>query len=96
MGFDELLTRTLWVTVWHDKFGRNCFLGEVQIPMNTHFDEDRPLEEEPLPKWYSLTDKVDIDRDMRDIDIRLVGGRGYAGCARTTPPPHNPKRSVCI
>ena len=58
MAYDELLTRTLWITVWHDKFGRNCFLGEVQIPMNTYFDEDRSLEEEPVPQWYSLTDKV--------------------------------------
>ncbi|KAM8800092.1 synaptotagmin-like protein 4 [Eudromia elegans] len=40
-----LLARTLQFSVWHhDRFGRNTFLGEVEIPMDS-WNFDSPLEE---------------------------------------------------
>uniref|UniRef100_A0A670JWM9 Synaptotagmin like 4 n=1 Tax=Podarcis muralis TaxID=64176 RepID=A0A670JWM9_PODMU len=40
-----LLTRTLQFSVWHhDRFGRNTFLGEVEVPMDT-WNFESPLEE---------------------------------------------------
>ncbi|NXE24334.1 SYTL4 protein, partial [Ardeotis kori] len=44
-----LLTRTLQFSVWHhDRFGRNTFLGEVEVPLDTwnfesHLEEFLPL-----------------------------------------------------
>lgn len=44
-----LLARTLQFSVWHhDRFGRNTFLGEVEIPMDSwnfdsHLEEFLPL-----------------------------------------------------
>ncbi|XP_050983976.1 synaptotagmin-like protein 4 [Labeo rohita] len=33
----QLMTRTLQLSVWHyDRFGRNAFLGEVEVPMDSH------------------------------------------------------------
>ncbi|XP_066506042.1 synaptotagmin-like protein 4 isoform X2 [Hoplias malabaricus] len=33
----QLMTRTLQLSVWHyDRFGRNAFLGEVEIPLDCH------------------------------------------------------------
>ena len=53
MPLEEVERRTLWVTVWHsDMFGRNDFLGEVMLPINTI-----PLDD-PQPRWYSLQDRV--------------------------------------
>ncbi|XP_014668262.1 PREDICTED: flocculation protein FLO11-like [Priapulus caudatus] len=50
----ELQTRTLWLSVWHDdKLGRNVFLGEVQIPLNTFNFQDT------MPGWYPLTSRID-------------------------------------
>ncbi|XP_051514676.1 synaptotagmin-like protein 4 [Myxocyprinus asiaticus] len=41
----QLLTRTLQLSVWHyDRFGRNAFLGEVEMPMDDH-DIDSAHEE---------------------------------------------------
>lgn len=49
----ELENRTLWVTVWHsDRFGRNDFLGEVLIPMDTYRFDD------PSPRAYSLQTRM--------------------------------------
>ncbi|XP_067313569.1 synaptotagmin-like protein 4 [Pseudorasbora parva] len=40
-----LMTRTLQLSVWHyDRFGRNAFLGEVEVPLDSH-DIDSALEE---------------------------------------------------
>lgn len=49
----ELETRTLSVMVWHsDRFGRNDFLGEVNISLDYYsFDN-------PTPLWYRLRDRV--------------------------------------
>ena len=57
MGYDELLTRTLFLSVWHKSIGRNYFLGEVKIPMNNFVEAGNSLEQ-PVAKWYNLTDKV--------------------------------------
>ncbi|XP_025098419.1 synaptotagmin-like protein 5 isoform X1 [Pomacea canaliculata] len=49
----ELENRTLWVTVWHsDRFGRNDFLGEVLIAMDTYRFDD------PSPCAYSLQSRA--------------------------------------
>ncbi|XP_028816279.1 synaptotagmin-like protein 4 isoform X2 [Denticeps clupeoides] len=41
----QLVTRTLQLSVWHyDRFGRNAFLGEVEIPLDCH-DVDAPHEQ---------------------------------------------------
>lgn len=49
----ELETRTLSVMVWNnDRFGRNDFLGEVNIPLDYYpFDN-------PTPIWHKLQDRV--------------------------------------
>jgi len=49
----ELETRTLNVMVWNnDRFGRNDFLGEVNIPLDYYpFDN-------PTPIWHKLQDRV--------------------------------------
>ena len=53
MPLEEVERRTLWLTVWHsDMFGRNDFLGEVMLPINTI-----PLDD-PQPRWFSLQDRV--------------------------------------
>ncbi|KAM9126875.1 synaptotagmin-like protein 4 isoform 1-T2 [Pangshura tecta] len=44
-----LLTRTLQFSVWHhDRFGRNTFLGEVEIPMDSWNFENQLEERLPL------------------------------------------------
>ena len=49
----ELENRTLWLTVWHnDRLGRNDFLGEVTIPMDTYRFGDS------TPKTYPLQSRV--------------------------------------
>lgn len=48
-----LETRTLWLTVWHsDMFGRNDFLGEVMIPLESKVFDD------PTPQSYTLQERV--------------------------------------
>lgn len=56
----QLETRTLQVSVWHyDRFGRNSFLGEVEIPFDS-WDLGKQIEEWfPLqPKFESAIDNV--------------------------------------
>lgn len=41
----QLMTRTLQLSVWHyDRFGHNAFLGEVEVPLDSH-DIDSAVEE---------------------------------------------------
>ena len=63
MPLEEVERRTLWLTVWHsDMFGRNDFLGEVMLPINTI-----PLDD-PQPRWFSLQDRVSyISIPIRNI-----------------------------
>lgn len=50
-----LLTRTLQFSVWHhDRFGRNTFLGEVEVPLDawnfeSHLEEFLPLHGKVCP-----------------------------------------------
>ncbi|KAJ8252747.1 hypothetical protein GJAV_G00205120 [Gymnothorax javanicus] len=49
----QLGSRTLQLSVWHsDRFGRNCFLGEAEVPFDSWDFES--LREE----WFSLLPKV--------------------------------------
>lgn len=55
LPLEELNSRTLWLSVWHsDMFGRNNFLGEVQLPLENKIFDD------PLPKLYPLQERVRI------------------------------------
>jgi len=69
MPLEEVERRTLWVTVWHsDMFGRNDFLGEVMLPINTI-----PLDD-PQPRWYSLQDRTEpLSEEL------AVNGTSYRG-----------------
>lgn len=56
-----LLGRTLQFSVWHhDRFGRNTFLGEVEIPMNSWNFESQVEECLPLhgKVWMHLPAQV--------------------------------------
>lgn len=49
----QLETRTLQLSVWHyDRFGRNSFLGEVEIPFDSWNFEN------PSDEWFVLQPKV--------------------------------------
>lgn len=55
----QLETRTLQLTVWHnDRFGRNSFLGEVEIALDSWNFESRADE------WFKLQPKVDVPADV--------------------------------
>lgn len=48
----ELESRTLCIMVWNsDRFGRNDFLGEVNVSFDHHTFDD------PTPKWHKLQDR---------------------------------------
>ncbi|XP_062906896.1 synaptotagmin-like protein 5 [Mobula hypostoma] len=50
----QLETRTLQVSVWHyDRFGRNSFLGEVEIPFDS-WDIEKQVED-----WFLLQPKIE-------------------------------------
>lgn len=54
-----LLARTLQFSVWHhDRFGRNTFLGEVEVPLDawnfeSHLEEFLPLHGKVCPCHHS-------------------------------------------
>ena len=53
MSINSLESRTLWLTVWHsDMFGRNDFLGEVQIPLQGRVFDN------PQAQSYNLQERV--------------------------------------
>lgn len=57
IGFDEMLTRTLWLSMWnHDTFGHNDFLGEVMLPLDT-YQESGFSWDDPSPNWYPLRER---------------------------------------
>ncbi|XP_015772184.1 PREDICTED: synaptotagmin-like protein 5 [Acropora digitifera] len=57
IGFDEMLTRSLWLTMWnHDTFGHNDFLGEVMLPLDT-YQESGFSWDDPTPNWYPLHER---------------------------------------
>ncbi|XP_029459066.1 synaptotagmin-like protein 5 isoform X2 [Rhinatrema bivittatum] len=54
----QLETRTLQLSVWHnDRFGRNSFLGEVEIPLDSWDFENQEDE------WFVLQPKADVAAD---------------------------------
>ncbi|NXD08591.1 SYTL5 protein, partial [Nothocercus nigrocapillus] len=75
----QLETRTLQLSVWHyDRFGRNSFLGEVEIPLDSwNFDNQSD-------EWFVLQPKVEVATD---------GGLQYKGelavVLRFIPPERN-------
>ena len=60
IGYDELLTRTLSLGVWHNALGRNDFLGEVKIPMNDFVEKHGNSIQQWVARWFTLTDIVSI------------------------------------
>lgn len=51
----HLESRTIWLSVWHsDIFGRNDFLGEVNIKLGGRLFDD------PRPQWYILQERVSL------------------------------------
>ncbi|XP_040517744.1 synaptotagmin-like protein 5 isoform X1 [Gallus gallus] len=55
----QLETRTLQLSVWHyDRFGRNSFLGEVEIPFDSWNFENQGDE------WFVLQPKVEVATDV--------------------------------
>ncbi|XP_033616310.1 synaptotagmin-like protein 5 isoform X2 [Fukomys damarensis] len=55
----QLETRTLQLSVWHyDRFGRNSFLGEVEIPFDSWNFEN------PCDEWFVLQPKVEFAPDI--------------------------------
>ncbi|XP_067896726.1 synaptotagmin-like protein 5 isoform X1 [Heterodontus francisci] len=54
----QLETRTLQLSVWHyDRFGRNSFLGEVEIPFDSWDLENR------IEEWFLLQPKIEAAVD---------------------------------
>ncbi|NXL76539.1 SYTL5 protein, partial [Leptocoma aspasia] len=59
ISHSQLETRTLQVSVWHyDRFGRNSFLGEVEIPFDSWNFESQGDE------WFVLQPKVEAVTDL--------------------------------
>ncbi|XP_072471281.1 synaptotagmin-like protein 5 isoform X2 [Notamacropus eugenii] len=55
----QLETRTLQLSVWHyDRFGRNSFLGEVEIPFDSWNFEN------PSDEWFVLQPKTEFAPDI--------------------------------
>ncbi|NWT16330.1 SYTL5 protein, partial [Vireo altiloquus] len=59
ISHSQLETRTLQLSVWHyDRFGRNSFLGEVEIPFDSwNFDNQGD-------EWFVLQPKVEVVTDF--------------------------------
>ncbi|XP_039185540.1 synaptotagmin-like protein 5 isoform X2 [Crotalus tigris] len=75
----QLETRTLQLSVWHyDRFGRNSFLGEVEIPLDSWNFENQADE------WFMLQPKMEI---ATDIGLQYKGELIVA--LRYTPPERN-------
>ncbi|XP_015679514.1 synaptotagmin-like protein 5 [Protobothrops mucrosquamatus] len=75
----QLETRTLQLSVWHyDRFGRNSFLGEVEIPLDSWNFENQADE------WFMLQPKMEISTD---IGLQYKGELIVA--LRYTPPERN-------
>ncbi|XP_038658079.1 synaptotagmin-like protein 5 isoform X3 [Scyliorhinus canicula] len=58
ISHSQLETRTLQLSVWHyDRFGRNSFLGEVEIPFDS-WDLENKIED-----WFLLQPKIEAAVD---------------------------------
>ncbi|XP_014732322.1 PREDICTED: synaptotagmin-like protein 5 [Sturnus vulgaris] len=59
ISHSQLETRTLELSVWHyDRFGRNSFLGEVEIPFDSWNFENQGDE------WFVLQPKMEVVTDF--------------------------------
>ncbi|NXU42207.1 SYTL5 protein, partial [Drymodes brunneopygia] len=59
ISHSQLETRTLQLSVWHyDRFGRNSFLGEVEIPFDSWNFENQGDE------WFVLQPKAEVVTDF--------------------------------
>ncbi|XP_068886276.1 synaptotagmin-like protein 5 isoform X3 [Aphelocoma coerulescens] len=59
ISHSQLETRTLQLSVWHyDRFGRNSFLGEVEIPFDSWNFENQGYQ------WFVLQPKVEVVTDF--------------------------------
>ncbi|KAJ6667617.1 hypothetical protein lerEdw1_016738 [Lerista edwardsae] len=75
----QLETRTLQLSVWHyDRFGRNSFLGEVELPLDSWNFENQADE------WFMLQPKVDF---ATDVSLQYQGE--LIVVLRYTPPERN-------
>lgn len=80
----QLETRTLQLSVWHyDRFGRNSFLGEVEIPFDSWNFEN------PSDEWFVLQPKVEF---AADIGLQYKGELTVV--LRYIPPEENLMRSL--
>lgn len=68
--------------MWHKSIARNCFLGEVKIPVNNFVEAGNSLEQ-PIAKWFNLTDKVSVlnffskmIRHNFSLQYRFIIGQG--------------------
>ncbi|XP_031227865.1 synaptotagmin-like protein 5 [Mastomys coucha] len=76
----QLETRTLQLSVWHyDRFGRNSFLGEVEIAFDSWNFEN------PCDEWFVLQPKVEL---APDINLQYKGELTVV--LRYIPPEENP------
>ncbi|XP_028623662.1 synaptotagmin-like protein 5 isoform X2 [Grammomys surdaster] len=76
----QLETRTLQLSVWHyDRFGRNSFLGEVEIAFDSWNFEN------PCDEWFVLQPKVAL---APDINLQYKGELTVV--LRYIPPEENP------
>ncbi|XP_049623083.1 synaptotagmin-like protein 5 [Suncus etruscus] len=69
----QLETRTLQLSVWHyDRFGRNSFLGEVEIPFDSwNFENTKE-------KWFALQPKMDVSTDFNQYKGELTVSLRYS------------------
>ncbi|XP_068698307.1 synaptotagmin-like protein 2 isoform X2 [Montipora foliosa] len=72
IGYDELLTRTLQMSVWHKVIGRNDFLGEVRIPMNEFIESCGNSLQQSISKWFTLSDQSDVTDGLPSVPCELV------------------------
>ena len=48
------------MSVRHKMIGRNCFLGEVKIPINDLMEAHENSLQQTIAKWFTLTEKVNF------------------------------------
>jgi synaptotagmin-like protein len=85
LPLEELNSRTLWLSVWHsDMFGRNNFLGEVQLPLENMIFDD------PSPKLYPLQERTEPLDDTMCVSNK---GEIIVGLKCVPPDPNSKKRT---
>nr|XP_047128562.1 uncharacterized protein LOC100208668 isoform X4 [Hydra vulgaris] len=68
LDYNDLLTRTCLISVWHyDFYTKNILLGEVSINLQEYINSGYSLED-PLPQWYSLCARV-----VTKVQVKFIG-----------------------